>query len=79
MKEKLRNPIDCHRLWTIQFAATMAIIGEEDCRKQTDLYLFVTENENWAKTREERKKWIQHVKSLKKANKEKPKVAEGMH
>ena len=72
MEEKLRSPVDSHRLWAIQFAAAMALIGEEECKKQTDLFEFVTQNENYEKAHEERSKWLQYVKSLRQ-NKPKPK------
>ena len=76
MEEKLQSPVNSHRLWAIQFAAAMALIGEEECKQQTNLYEFVTQNEKWEKAHEERKKWLQYARSL---QKKKPKAKEEMH
>ena len=66
MREKLEHPMDAHRLWAIQFAATMKAIGEEECEQTDNLYHLVVNSVSWNEMRKERKAWVDYIKSVKK-------------
>ena len=51
MREKLERPMDAHRLWAIQFAATMKVIGKEECGQTDNLYHLVVNHERWSEMR----------------------------
>ena len=79
MREKLKNPLDIHRLFAIQFAATMNLLGEEECKKQSDLYKFVIDSDFWEKTKEDRNKWKTYKKERKALAKQRPESGEAIH